>query len=117
MLRALLTTLLSIILIAPVHAKPFEELFPDLVSQLSPEQLALLDGMDYQTGTVTVGDNLASFELGDQFYFLNSVDANYVLTDLWGNPPFEGTLGMIFPIDQTPMHDTWGIEISYEDIG
>jgi hypothetical protein len=91
MMYRLLMTLGLMALLTPAHAKPFEEMFPDLVGELTQDQIALLDGMDYKTGTVTVGDNLATFNLGDQFYYLDSKDANHVLSDLWGNPPSDMT--------------------------
>ncbi len=117
MLIRILLTLGLLTFLSPANAKPFEEMFPNLISELTQDQIDLLNGMDYKTGIVTVGDNLASFNLGDQFYYLDEKDANYVLSDLWGNPPSDTTLGMIFPIDMTPMHDTWGIDISYDAIG
>ena len=112
-----LVTLGLIAVLTPANAKPFEEMFPELMGELTQDQIDLLNGMDYKTGTVTTGDNLATFNLGDQFYYLDSKDANYVLSELWGNPPSDTTLGMIFPIDMTPLHDTWGIDISYDEIG
>lgn len=117
MLRLLLSAFGFALLLTPAHAKSFAELFPQLATELDPEQRALLDGMDYQTGTITIGNNLASFELGEEYYFLGAEDASHVLVRLWGNPPSTDTLGMIFPIDQTPLHDTWGIELTYEEIG
>lgn len=117
MLRKTFAILMLIALAGAAPAKPFKDLFPDLVTELDAETLALLDSMDYQTGSVTVGDDLARFDLGDRYYFLNATDARHVLVDLWGNPPSQGTLGMVFPIDKTPLHDTWGIEVSYENIG
>ncbi len=117
MIYRLLMTLGLMALLSPADAKPFEEMFPELVGEWPQDQIALLDRMDYKTGTITVGDNLATFTLDGQFYYLDSKDANYVLSDLWGNPPSDNTMGMIFPIDMTPLHDTWGIEISYDAIG
>lgn len=117
MLRKSLAILILIALAGAAPAKPFKELFPQLAAELDAETLALLDGMDYRTGSVTVGDDLARFDLGERYYFLDADDARHVLVELWGNPPSQATLGMVFPIDKTPLHDTWGIEVSYEDIG
>ncbi|MEO3414477.1 DUF2167 domain-containing protein [Roseovarius sp. CAU 1744] len=117
MLRKSLAILILIALAGAAPAKPFKELFPQLAAELDAETLALLDGMDYRTGAVTVGDDLARFDLGERYYFLDADDARHVLVELWGNPPSQATLGMVFPIDKTPLHDTWGIEVSYEDIG
>ena len=117
MLRKTFAIFLLVALAGAATAKPFKELFPELAAELDADTLALVAGMDYQTGLVTVGDDLARFDLGDRYYFLNAADANHVLVDLWGNPSSQSTLGMVFPIDKTPLHDTWGIEVSYEDIG
>lgn len=117
MYRLTLSAIALALLAAPLYAKPLEEIFPDLANDFSPEAIEVMSGLDFKTGTVTVGDNLATFALGDAYYFLDAGDASHVLVNLWGNPPDASTLGMIFPIDSTPLHNTWGIEVSYEDIG
>lgn len=98
-------------------AETFDEMFPELEGVYRPDAQALIDQLDYQTGTVEIGNGLARIELTDGFYFLGPDDADHVLTTVWGNPPAEGTLGMIFPMGFTPLDDTWGLEITFEDIG
>lgn len=99
-------------------AKPFEAMFPEGRTNLTPEAIEALKQLDYRQGRVTVGDNLAGLDVGPDFYFLNPKDARFVLENLWGNPPDENTLGMIFPASHTPLDpQSWGSEIFFEAIG
>jgi uncharacterized membrane-anchored protein len=69
------------------------------------------------TGTVTLGSNLAKFNIPKGFKYLNPEQSKYVMHDLWGNPPSE-TLGMIFPEEANEyIPTTWAIEISYDNDG
>ena len=41
-----------------------------------------------------------------------------MLVEVWGNPPGELNLGMLFPTGQTPFNDdVWGVTIDYEEEG
>ncbi|MGB0797981.1 MAG: DUF2167 domain-containing protein, partial [Planktomarina sp.] len=42
----------------------------------------------------------------------------YVLSELWGNPPDPGTLGLLMPAGITPFHSgSWAVEIYFDEIG
>ncbi len=70
------------------------------------------------TGSVDIGSNLARLDIPKGFKFLNAKQSQYVLHDLWGNPPSESTLGMIFPTEAGELiPTTWAIEISYDEDG
>ncbi len=76
--------------------------------------------MSPQTGSIALANDVATLEVPEDFYYLNSDDAKRVLTEIWGNPPevAEGILGMLFPADQTPFDgDSWGVTIEYEQDG
>jgi len=90
----------------------------------SPEPTAANSAQDleaklrYQQGKVTVGDNLATFDLGPQFRYLDPDQSEELLVKGWGNPPGNKTLGMIFPADVSPLSDEgWGVVISFEEDG
>ena len=69
------------------------------------------------TGSVTIGMNLAKFNIPKGFKYLGAAQSKYVLHDLWGNPPGE-TLGMIFPEEASDIVPTsWAIEITYDEDG
>ncbi len=100
------------------HAETFQQLFPEIAGNADyAQETALLDKLDYQTGAVTLPGGVAEVEQQGGFYTLNDKDAQYVLEELWGNPKDDTVLGMVFPIDATPLHDTWGMVLTFEDIG
>lgn len=72
----------------------------------------------YQRGKVTVGDSLATFDLGEEFRYLDPAQSERLLVEGWGNPPGNETLGMIFPSELSPLSpEGWGIIISFEEDG
>lgn len=79
-----------------------------------------VDSLDRRSGRIAIGDDLATLELSDDFYFLGPDDAARVLEDAWGNPPGSagGLLGMLFPSRYTPFDDAaWAVTIEYIDDG
>jgi len=80
---------------------------------------AINAGFSFDTGHVEIGDGIAYLDLTENFKFLNAEDSRMVLEDLWGNPPDESVMGMIFPKDIFPLdeHFTYAIEISFSDEG
>ncbi len=115
--RVFLTIAATVLLASPLAAKTLTEMFPDISKTYNDEDIKALESLDFKQGKVTVGSNLATLDLTDNYYFLDAKDAKYVLSELWGNPPDDSTLGMVFPADKTPLDDTWGIEVSFDDIG
>ncbi|MCB4797782.1 DUF2167 domain-containing protein [Neotamlana laminarinivorans] len=76
------------------------------------------NSFNYGYGKIILGDNLAELNVPEGFKFLDGIQAQRVLTDLWGNPP-STSLGMLLPEDMTPMHDnfTYAVEIIYSEEG
>lgn len=76
------------------------------------------NSLDKQTGTINIDEANAVLNVPERFYFLNAKDAQTILVDVWGNPPDQTTLGMLFPIDSTPFHNNaWAVTIEYEENG
>ncbi len=77
------------------------------------------NAIERRTGTIALGDGIASLEVPEAFYYLNPQDAKIVLEQIWGNPETdELTLGMLFPADSTPFDDnSWGVTIEYSEEG
>jgi uncharacterized membrane-anchored protein len=118
MLRTLPAAIISAMLSSPVLAIPFDQAYPDVASQLPEEDLKLVKDLDFQQGEIIVGNGLATLNVNADFYFLNPAGTSHVLETMWGNPPDDSMLGMIFPADSSPFDDDgWGMTIHYEDIG
>ncbi len=89
---------------------------------LSKEEQAAVDkfekSLNYKTGMITIGDNLATANLGTNYRFLGPEDTEKVLTTAWGNPPDNHALGMIVPAKTSVLSsDSWGVVIKYNDDG
>ena len=102
----------------PAMAKSFGEMFPQYVDRIAPKDMKLVEGLHFQQGKISVGDGIATLDVGEGYYYLGPKDARFVLTEIWGNPPDDSTLGLLLPADITPLHDDgWAVEISYDEIG
>ncbi|SDS95663.1 DUF2167 domain-containing protein [Pseudomonas fuscovaginae UPB0736] len=71
-----------------------------------------------QHGTITLPSGIATLQLNNEFYYLSPADTERLLTEAWGNPPGNKTLGMIIPTAVSPLADNgWGVIISYKNDG
>lgn len=74
--------------------------------------------MKYETGRVTLDGGFAQLNIPPGFKFLNATQSNFVVTEVWGNPPRTDILGMIFPQDGAPFADSsYAFIVSFEDMG
>ena len=101
----------------PVAASPFKNVFPEQAAAVPEEYRAQLEAMELRQGKIELSDGNATLDVPKGYYFLDPKDGRFVLESMWGNPPSVGTLGMLFPIDKSPLDDTWGIEIYFDDMG
>lgn len=118
MLKMIATLIICAFLTDPAFAKTFKELFPDRTLP-SAKANDFVAGIDFQQGEVKVSGVGLRMRVGPEFYFLGSNDARKVLVEAWGNPPdsAEHVLGMIMPRDKTPLDDTWGAVVSFDEDG
>ncbi|WP_162290952.1 DUF2167 domain-containing protein [Erythrobacter colymbi] len=88
-------------------------------AELPPELVKLLDGLKPVSGKVAIPEARATLDLGEDYIFYNPQDARTILVDLWGNPPenANGVLGMVMPKGSTPISDSWGAVVTFEDTG
>jgi uncharacterized membrane-anchored protein len=114
---ALSAALLLVAQPAMAPAEPFSDAFPEVYSQVDDATRSMLDRIDIKTGTVSLGSDIATVALPDGYYFLDPASSEVVLTELWGNPPGASVLGMIFPRESSPLHDTWGVTIEFDPMG
>lgn len=100
------------------EAKTFQEMFPD-VSFRNENAQRLADGFNYKQGTVSLPSIGVNLNVPVEFYFFDRQDSKRLLTEVWGNPSeaAEGVLGMILPADKTPLDDTWGAVITFDNDG
>src|SRR5471030_3480998 len=100
----------------PVFAAPA----PASAEASAPAETAehFLASLKQKTGTVTLPSGIATLKLNDEFYYLDPQDTERLLTEGWGNPPGNKTLGMIIPSAVNPLTASgWGVIVSYKDDG
>ena len=78
----------------------------------------IADGLNYQKGEIALKGGLAKIRVPEEFRYLDSKDANTVLSGLWGNPPDTNTLGLIVPANISPASpEAWAVIITYDEDG
>lgn len=79
---------------------------------------AIWNSLDRQRGEIKLLNGVASLNVPEGFYYLNAEDTEKVLVEVWGNPPGQNTLGMLFPSESTPFDgDSWGVTVEYSEDG
>jgi uncharacterized membrane-anchored protein len=74
--------------------------------------------LHWQSNTVSIANGIAKLNLSKDFKYLNEEQSNYVLHDLWGNPPRTDVLGMIFPASSGPFSDSsYAFIITFDEAG
>ncbi len=76
------------------------------------------DLFTYQTGTISLGQNIAKIDVPKGYRYLDAKQSAKVITEIWGNPtPSTPSLGMLFPENSGPADDGFAFNISFEEMG
>ncbi len=93
----------------------------NIIEQLQAYRLyedSLNSAINYQRGRVDIGSGIATLNVPEGYKYVGAEQSDYILTEVWGNPPGQNSLGMILPEDQTPFTDgSYAIIISYSEEG
>lgn len=74
--------------------------------------------LEYQTGTIEFPTCNAKLEVPQGFKYLNSKQAAFVLSDLWGNPEDSTILGLLVPENKGVLESgSWVFTLSFDPIG
>lgn len=107
------------LLVMPSLAQaPDEALSPEAAEAAYRAQAdEILAGVTPEHGTVALHSASATLSVPDNFDFYDAAETRTILEDLWGNPPDEAVLGMIFPGGVAPYDASWGALFTYEETG
>jgi uncharacterized membrane-anchored protein len=79
---------------------------------------SIANSFTWQNGKVDLNNGMASINVPGNMRYLDAEQSNRVLTELWGNPPSNNTLGMLFPIDKSPVTaDVFAFNITWDAMG
>jgi uncharacterized membrane-anchored protein len=74
--------------------------------------------MKYETGAIALSNAAIKLNVPTGFKYLNAAQSQYVISDLWGNPPRPDVLGMIFPENSGPFgENSYAFILSYDESG
>jgi uncharacterized membrane-anchored protein len=98
-MKKILPLFLAILVALTTFAQKDKEPTKEEVQAMA-KQMAFIDSVDkamkYEHGTVALKNGIAKINVPTGFKFLNSEQATFVVTDVWGNPPQE-VQGLIMP--------------------
>ena len=112
-------TLLFLLLLQVLWVKgQSEELTIDEQAVYQAMVDSIESALTYQHGTIDLENGMATLHVPEGYKFLDAEQSEYVLTELWGNPP-SPVLGMLFPEEVGPLSDSmaYAVEISYSEEG
>jgi uncharacterized membrane-anchored protein len=79
---------------------------------------SLESSFHYQQGEIQLDNGIGKLNVPKGFRYLDARQADYVIHDLWGNPPGGETLGMIVPEDiGITEENSWAFIITYDEMG
>ncbi|MBL4755753.1 MAG: DUF2167 domain-containing protein [Flavobacteriales bacterium] len=99
-----------------------EEYNEETIESILLEEQRITDSINgsftYKIGTIDLQEGLAELNTPNGYKFINAEESEYILTNLWGNPPME-VLGMIFPKNAYPRGEefSYAVIISYSEEG
>jgi uncharacterized membrane-anchored protein len=94
-----------------------------LAAAPSPEGSAQIEqvvkSLNPQRGKFPIPEASATLDLGETYDFYDKADARKILVDIWRNPPTsaDNVLGLVMPAGASPLSDSWGAVVTYEDTG
>ena len=118
MKKMLATILVATLTVSLLQAKDPKDSLQNAID----EQVKFIDSVQtalkWQTNTFVLPNGVAKLNLPAEFKFLNAEQSQFILHDVWGNPPRPDVLGMIFPVNADPFSDSnFVFIVSYEAEG
>ena len=117
-MKTTFTLLLSFVLTFTFAQEYTEELTVEQQEILQQKIDSINNSFTFEYGKISIQDGIAEVDVPNNYKFLNAEQSNYVLTELWGNPPSE-VIGLLFPEDTNPLSDnfTYAVEVTYSEEG
>jgi len=95
---------------------------PDSTGLAEKEKLHIIDSVEntfkFTDGVIQLGNGIATINVPKGFKFLDGDQAQYVITELWGNPKGNKPLGLLMPADSKVLESGgYAFIISFEEMG
>lgn len=114
--------LMSTFAVAKEPADSPKNKLPDSLQAMLQQQLKMMDSVEstlhYKTGIIKLGTSNTTIDVKDGFTFLEPDEAEYVVTELWGNLKGAKPLGLLFPPNCSATNfNGYAYLLEYEDMG
>lgn len=114
--------LMSTFAVAKEPADSTKNKLPDSLQAMLQQQLKMMDSVEstlhYKTGIIKLGTSNTTIDVKDGFTFLEPDEAEYVVTELWGNLKGAKPLGLLFPPNCSATNfNGYAYLLEYEDMG
>ncbi len=106
----------------PVPEKPKKESQKPSEEPSEADQKKMIEQLrksfKYETGSVSLRNGTATFQVPAGFKFLDEKQAKNVVSDIWGNPQDDDIVGILFPEKSDPLEEgSFAFVISYDEMG
>jgi len=88
--------------------------------EVDAEFQAKLDALETEYGAIALKGAPVTLNVTEEYGFYDAKESQFILEDVWGNPPDSTVLGMLFPIAEesdTSEEEAWAIAFTYEKTG
>jgi len=117
MTKILLLLVLTCVII-PVNAQNSTDSFDMSGLRELLENDSILRSFNYKTGRVIIGNNLATIDVPPGFLYLGPEESKYMMEQIFGNPPSQMSLGMLFSDTPSIIEPfKWVIDYNYNADG
>ncbi len=122
MFRVILSV--AVLAVAPLACSYAQE--NDVIEETSADELAaayeayaadVLKDVSTEHGEIALDGAPVTLSVPASIDYYDGAESRLILEDLWGNPPDDTVLGMLFPAGESPWAADWGVVITYEDTG
>jgi len=122
LLLFIITILSHSFILAKEPGDTTQKKLPDSLRIMLEKQLKIMDSVEktlhYKTGVIELAGGIATINVNNGFRFLESDEAEYVLTEVWGNLKGTKPLGLLFPPSSSATgFSSYAYLLEYEDIG
>ncbi len=114
-MRCFLTAFTILISMASFASDPADS------AEFVEAQLKKIDSIEstlhYKTGTITLGNGIATINVPQNYKFLQAAEAKFILEDVWGNLKGQTPMGMLVPANSAASVADYAFIVEYQDMG
>lgn len=113
MFKSLLISVVVLLTPTAVLAQAAEDEELSLTAE-EQELQARIEALTPEIGQISLRGAPVTLSVSDGYEYYDKQETRFILEDLWGNPPDDTVLGMVFPVSE---QENWSVVFTYEKTG